>query len=895
MVEVARKKPLIFNPDEETKEMLIASFVIRTEIFNRIFKEIKEADKSTAPQHFLLVGQRGMGKTTMLLRLKYAIADDPELSDHLITVKFSEEQYQIGSLVDLWEEIMHHLENQNSAFKGLYQESIRHEKEKDYERLCFNLLAKKLKQENKRIILLIDNINDLFKKLTDIETRRLREVLMTSKHLQLIGASSSVLEHGFQYDKPFFEFFDQIKLAPIGKNETIDLMKALGENYDASNRITEIIKNNPQRIEALRRITGGVPRTLVLLFEILIDSNHGAAFEDLEALTDRVTALYKERMDNLKPQQQRIMDALARAWEPITANEVLELSKLYRENIASNQVSSQLKQLEDNQLVEVIQTMGRRKSYRIRERFFNIWYLMRHGHRSVREKVLWLVRFLETWCSQEELKYLANKQIAYIANGNYSHKAAFYKAVALHGIKDFDSIIKKELLNQTESFLLKFNKTEWASTIRLLSDEIEATTKHRDKAELEYPEIARNHPNAIFHIAHCYLDEGNLKKTEELYIKVGNLAHKQSAPLLSVHYLSPKTEQGLETRLLKASEKDDALATLALGILYADRGDINKAEQFYLKGIQLNDPISMLNLGVLYEKRNDLTMTENIWQKASNLGNTPAMFNLGILYESLNNLQKAEEFYMKAAQLGDTSAIIHLGTLHSEKGNKDEAERFFIKAIDLGNADALFKLGTLYDTHDQIDKAEYYYLKAVETNNLGAMNNLASLYLRTDQKIEEAEALLMRAVKANHHLAAYNLVSLYISSEKFTEAQELCKTLLSNDENDFRAIMVYIMLMLRTGRLSEAVTLSEKLFSLETFFLEYESPIELVLHLLDYKQYHSLLHEYRKQDSLLKKHLAPVYYVIAWFLKDELPGEYEKAGAEIKESVDEMIALLEKK
>ncbi|HLG39606.1 MAG TPA: hypothetical protein VI461_08050, partial [Chitinophagaceae bacterium] len=316
MVEISRKKRFVFNPDEETKEMLIATFAIRKDIFQKVFKIIKSSSRVTAPQHFLLVGQRGMGKTTLILRLKYEIEDDPELNQYLLPVRFSEEQYQIGCLPDLWEETALYLENISPYFKGLKDKMLRYEKEKDYERICFDILTKKLKEAKKRIVLLIDNIGDLFNKLTSQETHRFREILMTSPHILLIGASSHMLEHTFHYDKPFFEFFYQLKLEPLKKVEAIGLMKALADNYDVYGKIEKIVQEKPERIEVLRRITGGVPRTLVLLFEILVDSADGSAFENLEELTDRVSPLYKERMDMLKPQQQKIMDALARAWEP---------------------------------------------------------------------------------------------------------------------------------------------------------------------------------------------------------------------------------------------------------------------------------------------------------------------------------------------------------------------------------------------------------------------------------------------------------------------------------------------------------------------------------------------------------------------------------------------------
>ena len=59
----------------------------------------------------------------------------------------------------------------------------------------------------------------------------------------------------------------------------------------------------------MRRLTSGVPRTIVLLFEIFVDNESGDSFRDLETILDRVTPLYKHRMDDLSPQQQEIVHA----------------------------------------------------------------------------------------------------------------------------------------------------------------------------------------------------------------------------------------------------------------------------------------------------------------------------------------------------------------------------------------------------------------------------------------------------------------------------------------------------------------------------------------------------------------------------------------------------------
>ncbi len=809
-----RNKPLIFNPDEEPKDMLIATFVIRQPIFEKVFKGIKDSSRTTPPQHFLLVGQRGMGKTTLLLRIKYAIEDDPELADYLLLVRFPEEQYNIGGLPDLWEETALYLENLNPLFEGLSDDFKPHEKKDDYERICFELLTKKLKQHNKRIVFLIDNIGDLLHKFTDQENSRFREILMTSPYLQLIGASSGMLEYSFHYDKPFFEFFYQLKLEPVNRTEAVNLMKALAETYDVTDKITTIINQSPERIEALRRITGGVPRTLVLLFEIFIDYNDGSAFEDLEHLVDKVLPLYKARMDSLKPQQQKIIDALARAWEAIPVSDVLEQSKLYRENITSNQVSSQLKQLEDNQLVETVDIGKRKKLYRIRERFFNIWYLMRNGRKQNKEQVLWLIRFLESWCTVPELHDIARKQIESIGIGKYSEKAAYYKAMALHNIDCLDAETKQELLKHTENYLLKAKKHDWANTIHKLIEE--SDNNWLKKAIAAY-------------------QSGDIEMTEKL--------------------------------MLQAVAESKKGSEYTLGLFYRDDlKDYDKAEIYFLRDIEKGNTYALSNLANFYYNiRKDYDKAEEYYLKDVDKGYTDALFNLAYLYNEIRkDYDKAEEYYIKAIEKGNTHALINLALLYDEvRKDYDKAEEYYLKAIEKDDTNAPFFLALLYDkVRKDYDKAEKYYLKNNEKENKGSLLMLGIFYAERKQDITKAE---------KYFLQAFSL-------------------------KDFRAVNLLISLYWNNSEHQKALDFLTNIFQQEDFFeKELGLASQLLISLLAEEQYNFLLNEFKKENSLLMKYLQPMYYVVAWYLKDELPGEYEKTGSEIKETVDEIIRAVEER
>ena len=74
-------KPLvakIYNPQNQDRQQLIDSFVVRIKTFKKLFKEISSADMKYPEQHYLILGKRGMGKTTLLLRLAYEVEKKPQ-------------------------------------------------------------------------------------------------------------------------------------------------------------------------------------------------------------------------------------------------------------------------------------------------------------------------------------------------------------------------------------------------------------------------------------------------------------------------------------------------------------------------------------------------------------------------------------------------------------------------------------------------------------------------------------------------------------------------------------------------------------------------------------------------------------------------------------------------
>ncbi|MCK5058890.1 MAG: ATP-binding protein [Candidatus Aminicenantes bacterium] len=441
----------IYNPANQTEEELCKHFVVRNVEFENIFNEIKNSDMKYPGQHFLIQGQRGFGKTTLLLKLYYEMKRAKSLSKNIIPVIFNEEQYNINSLSSLWISIAEHLEEW-AGFSGLFDEVESTYKQNDPEIKGFEVLEKALKKNNKKLVLFIDNITQIFSKLEEKERDFLKHVLITSADIRIIGASSIIMERNFDSSRSFYEFFSPINLKGLGRAETHKLLLSLG-NYHSKNNIERILAREPGRVESLRRLTGGVPRTIILLYEIFTDFRESDAFQDLEFILDRVTPLYKHRMDDLSPHQQKIVDAIALNWDAVSTKEIAETVRL-----ESKAVSSHLIQLEKNRIIRKIKTTTKNHLYQISERFFNIWYLMRYGRRRGRSRVQWLIHFLQNWCRREELQERAEKLINSIDNGKVHEKQALYMTEAL-ARTDIPAELQHKLILKARDFLLKENKT----------------------------------------------------------------------------------------------------------------------------------------------------------------------------------------------------------------------------------------------------------------------------------------------------------------------------------------------------------------------------------------------------------------------------------------------------
>jgi len=861
----SKKISHVYNPDNQTRQELLDNFVVRQSVFEKLFRNIQDSRMDTAEQHFLIQGQRGTGKTTLLLKLAYEIESDPELAGWLIPVRLNEEQYNIFSLCRLWESVAEQLEDR-SGFEDLPDIFAKSFEEEDYPEHCYRILEKRLQRENRKLVLLIDNIVDVLKKIGEKECRQLRDILHTTTEIRIIAASARTLEHSFRYDKPFFEFFKIIYLEGLSSKETQALLLKLAENYQ-SPRVREIIEKHPGRVETLRRLTGGIPRTIILLFEIFVDDSANV-FEDLELILDRITPLYKHRMDDLSGQQQAIMDAIAMNWDAIATGDIAKKVRM-----DSKAVASQLKILENNNLIHSIPADRKNKLYLITERFFNIWYLMRYGRKKSREQVRFLVRFLEEWCSPEELAERITKHISLARESALYSKGAYYMCEALAQCAP-SSDLQHELIRNTREFLVKASP-ELAESLSPSDRELvlQAFSLAAEKNDL----------------AGALLKLGEIRRqNEELWNTYG------------VFYWRFAKDLGkAEGYFCKAVEKGDMEAMFNLANLYlVERKDLDKAEKYYYLAAENGHTGAMFNLANLYWlERKDLDKAEKYYLKAVEKGHPVAMFNMANLYrEERKDLEMAEKYYRMAVEKGNAAAMNNLARLYWEEHNDLEtAEKYCRMAVEKGDADAMFNLANLCreERNDQ-EMAEKYYRMAAENGHAAAMYNLATLYWKERNDQEMAEKYYRMAVGKGDVSAIYSLAWFLFSNKKAKkDALQLAVKAFDLSGNVLNTHTLAACLLWH-NRYGESLKVFRRYLEFDPFD-QLESDITFYLvFLLAKKQHHLLLELFKDEQYRLRERFKPIYYALMHRMREEYPKEIKKMGEELRQTVEEILAESDK-
>jgi tetratricopeptide (TPR) repeat protein len=778
-------KPLdfsLYNTDQLEDRDFLAGFIARQEVVNKILARLGETKRRGLAQHRLIVGQRGMGKTSLLRRIALGVRDQPALAAVLLPLSFREEQYNVHNLHVFWCNCLDALGDWFEATGGRDKAerldrdvaALNAQEDDEEGSKALELFRGWMKEEQRRPLLLLDNLDIIFAGLKNKQWS-LRRVLQEAGGIVVIGASAAALEAAADREGAFYDFFQVDVLAKLEHHEILLCLRHMArQREEAGRRVLQILDCDPARIHVLYDLTGGNPRTLVMLYLVLETSGDESVMRDLERLLDQATPLYKARVEELAPQTRVVFDALALAWDPATAAHLAGVTGL-----EVSVVSAQLDRLFKEGVVEKTSLSStNRTAFQVAERFFNIWYLMRHSPRRQRQRLRWLTEMLRRIYSPRELRERAMGLLGRVGAERFSSAAyclALSDAVEDRGVR----VALRGLVRRNSLFAVEgdVQLEDDLSLPNFASNPLHsaATTVANNTAAETYRRAIERNPNDA-----------------DLWNGLGKL-------LIDLPESSVEAEAAFH-RAIELAPKDAGPWT-NLGILLA--GPLKRhaeAEAAYRKAIELNpkDVRPWANLGTLLgwplERHSE---AEAAYRKAIELDPKDVRLwtNLGTLLGwLLERHAEAEAAYRKAIELDpkDVRPWTKLGNLLAGPLERyAEAEAVYRKAIELDPKDVWpwINLGNLLRWRlERHAEAEAAFHKAIEMDPKSAAPwiSLGNLLAAVLKRYDEAEAAYRTAIALDSKEAGaepWNNLGILLAGplERHAEAEAAYRTAIELD------------------------------------------------------------------------------------------------------------------
>jgi hypothetical protein len=287
-------------------------------VFAAIISSIKKESPSKTAQSHVIIGEAGSGKTILLKRIEVELRS----SDTFYPIAINGQN--LFSVDDIWKQ----------CFGGSYSDLL------DWQ-----------EKNSRRIVLLIDNIQYLFKRVENTDQFFLRGKLNNAGAPILIATSNEVLSAFTDYKAAFF---DGLKLSYIRQIDATTL-QPLDFNERDLPRVNALLSYLPKTI-----------RSLMLVKRVLRLSSCSAT--DIDILRDLYAPTFELTFNSFVTQCQRILLALAFGECGMTLQQLRETTQQ-----ANGSLSPYLNRMIAANILEKTTKTSRNAVYSIKDRLFKLW------------------------------------------------------------------------------------------------------------------------------------------------------------------------------------------------------------------------------------------------------------------------------------------------------------------------------------------------------------------------------------------------------------------------------------------------------------------------------------------------------------------------------------------
>jgi tetratricopeptide (TPR) repeat protein len=768
---------LLNNPHLLDRSTLIDRFLIRLPLLEQLTETLRNS-----PKHQLLTGLRGMGKTTMLLRLASAITGDLELTKRYRPLEFAEEQ-DIARLSKFYENciksLAQSLKQEGSAAEAGELRKVIEDRERradpDY---LMQVLLTEADRLGQTLVLLVDNAERVLGELGNDGSRQFSRLLKHPRIL-FLGATSSPDAPVFS-TAPFRGMLTRIPLEPIPYEDARDLFEGVANQLgDAA--VLSWLRESQHRLQILLRLSGGNLRTLLTFYEIISEGRRGDIKHDIDKMLDQVTERYKSLFDAQGPLARRLLRCLSDAWPHVqTARDVADAAD---EDV--NTVSSQLaKLIAAGLVVKGEERRGGRDTFVIAERFWSLWLYTRSDPEA-RTQVKSYAEMVQLFDDPREA---ARKMLSDMGTGRPISPKDADEARALAAAVSEPRLrwqLREKVRGKRASITDVLDALEEAwedrrvdACISLCLDHLKAYTD--DAAVWNF-------------YGRCLFAKGDIDEARKAFEKAVGAVPELSA------------------------------AWRNLGICHHRTGNFEGAAGFYLKATVTDDPEkaaeAWATLGDLYcAVLNRYPEAEAAYRRAiaykPRTAVSDAYRGLRVLFtHGLRNFEDAELVFRRILEVDphDSPACENLGAVFWDRKRYNEAEQMLRRAveIDSGNSSGWLTLGLFLEDQERYEEAASAYEKSIQADrNNGAAHAARGHLMARRLKLDDSAGEAYREATKSSPWAAEGWAGLgwFLHSRRRNpaEAEHAYRTALSIEPADTTSWDNLGLLLKQEGRREEA-------------------------------------------------------------------------------------------
>jgi tetratricopeptide (TPR) repeat protein len=341
-----------------------------------------------------LYGPRGIGKSHFLSLLHHRLIEDAKLADAVRTAWLNEDETttsMVQFLVRIYRSLCKAYPDEYSA---QWLDELLNQPPEEIAGILTRRLTARF--ENRRLVILVENLNLLFENLGTDGQHELRTLLQEHPFACVIATSQQLFRAVTDRSEPFFGFFQQIQLKPLSLQDAQQLLVKIATTKGQDDLVAFL--NTPDgrgRVRAIHDLAGGNHRVYIVLSGFVTRESLDQLVAPFQKMADDLTPYYQERLRWISPLQRQIVELLCREHGTLNPKEMAR-----RLLVDQRSIGKQVRILVEIGYLTATKR-GRETFYELSEPLMRLAY-------EVKEQSLleMLIEFLRIWYRPDQMQTL---------------------------------------------------------------------------------------------------------------------------------------------------------------------------------------------------------------------------------------------------------------------------------------------------------------------------------------------------------------------------------------------------------------------------------------------------------------------------------------------------------